>query len=352
MGLMIARKLLLAGQNVVIYDKAKVGSESSWAGGGILSPLYPWRYPQSVTELALRSQAMFPAIAANLLENTGIDPELEITGLLVLSVDDHAKAHAWASRNRVKIRVAETAEISKIEPGLAPTQAKHALVFPDIGHIRNPRLIAALRADLLQKGTEFRENSEIIEIKVSDGIVHRLITTQGEVVARRVIVCAGAWTAKLLKKIGLGIPIEPVAGQMLLYKAEPGIVRNIILNNKRYLIPRRDGRILVGSTLENAGFSKRTTEEARQSLQNSALELVPALAKYPIEAQWVGLRPGSPLGIPYMGAYPDVDDLWVCSGHFRNGLVLAPASAEFMVTMILDKKTVLSQSEFALERAS
>ena len=139
---------------------------------------------------------------------------------------------------------------------------------------------------------------------------------------------------------------------MLLYKAEPGLINHIILNKKRYLIPRRDGRVLVGSTLENAGFNKLTTDEARQSLKNSALELVPELANYPIEAQWAGLRPGSPRGIPYMGVYPGIENLWVCSGHFRNGLVLAPASAEFMTALVLDQKTGFSQPAFALNRAS
>lgn len=352
MGLMVARGLLAAGKNVVIYDKGEVGAESSWAGGGILSPLYPWRQPASVTQLALRSQALFPGLATDLIKETGIDPELEISGMLVLSVDDQAKAHAWAASNRVKIRTANATEITNIEPGLADAQMSNALVFPDIGHIRNPRLIASLRADLLKKGCEFRENTEIVEIKRREGVVEKLATTKGEVKVCQVLVCAGAWTGKLLTGLGLTLPIEPIAGQMLLYKAEPGVVKNIILKNKRYLIPRRDGRILVGSTLENAGFHKQTTEEARQSLQNSALELVPALANYPIEAQWAGLRPGSPLGIPYMGVYPGVENLWVCSGHYRNGLVLAPASAEFMVELILGENKTLSYPEFALDRAS
>lgn len=352
MGLMTARGLLAVGKDVVIYDKGEVGSESSWAGGGILSPLYPWRQSKAVTDLALRSQHLYPEIVADLLNQTGIDPELESSGMLILSVENHTKAHAWAASHRVKIRVAESSDLAKIEPALAKAQAKSALVFPEIGHVRNPRLIAALRADLLQKECEIRENSEIKEIVVTNGRIQKLITNQQEIEVRQAIVCAGAWTGKLLTNLGQGVPIEPIAGQMLLYKAEPGVVRNIILNKKRYLIPRRDGRVLVGSTLENAGFNKQTTEEARLSLQNSALELVPALANYPIEAQWAGLRPGSPLGIPYMGVYPGVANLWVCSGHYRNGLVLAPASAEFMVNLILEENKMLNQSEFALDRAS
>ncbi len=352
MGLMIARNLLAAGRQVTLYDKGKVGAESSWAGGGILSPLYPWRYPQSVTELALRSQTLYPDLTRALYNNTGIDPELTQTGLLVLSVADPGMAQDWADHNRVKIRVVGPDHVAELEPNLATTLTKQALVFPDIGHIRNPRLISALRADLLENSCELRENTEILGIISQKNKLQKLVTTQGDVNAEQVIVCAGAWTGQLLKGLGLGIPVEPVAGQMLLYKAKPGLVNHIILNKKRYLIPRRDGRVLVGSTLENAGFNKFTTDEARESLQKTALEMVPELAEYNIEAQWAGLRPGSPRGIPYMGVYPGIKNLWVCAGHFRNGLVMAPASAEFMTALVLDQKTNFSQPEFALDRVS
>ena len=245
MGLMIARNLLAAGRQVLLYDKGKVGAESSWAGGGILSPLYPWRYPQPVTELALRSQALYPGIVRQLYKNTGIDPELAQTGMLVLSVADLGIIHDWAAHYHVKYRVSNQADISQIEPNLTPSLIRQALIFPDIGHIRNPRLISALRADLLQNGCELRENTEITAIDLHNNKPRKLVTTRGDINTEQVIVCAGAWTSKLLKGLGFGIPIEPVAGQMLMYKAKPGLVNHIILNKKRYLIPRLDGRVLV-----------------------------------------------------------------------------------------------------------
>lgn len=352
MGLMIARNLIAAGQKVIVYDKGGVGAESSWAGGGILSPLYPWRQPEAITRLAARSQQLYPEIIADLLSATEVDPELALTGMLVLTINDLEKAHAWAAKNLVKIRMFEDRGLAKIEPNLPNQFGSQALHFPEVGHVRNPRLIKAIRVDLLQKGCEFRENTEINDIKINGQNVQKLVTSEGEIEASKVVVSTGAWTGKLLGKLGLDLPIEPIAGQMLLYKAEPGVVRNIILKNKRYLIPRRDGRILVGSTLENAGFQKLTTESALHSLQESALEMLPELSKYSIEKQWAGLRPGSPQGIPYMGVYPDVENLWVCSGHYRNGLILAPASAEFMSNMILGNTTPDNRGEYSLDRAS
>ena len=185
MGLMIARNLLAAGEKVILYDKGLVGAESSWAGGGILSPLHPWRYPESVTRLTLRSQALYPDIASELFQDTGVDPELEMSGMLILSETDHAIVQAWADQFHVSFKVLTEEDIDQIEPRLAPNLARQILEFPDIGHIRNPRLITALRADLLQKGCEFRENTEIANIVVSSGVTQKLVTKAGDITADR-----------------------------------------------------------------------------------------------------------------------------------------------------------------------
>lgn len=352
MGLMIARKLIVAGKRVALYDRGKVGAESSWAGGGILTPLYPWRQPQLLTTLTLRSQALYPELVASLIKETSIDPELERSGMLVLAADDVAEARSWAGKNRVKVQVADHNQVGSVEPHLNTSLDLHGLLFPEIGHIRNPRLVAALYKSLLLEGCEIHEQSEITHLAIENRTIKSFTTTKGKVETEKVIVCTGAWTGQLLSKIGQQIPVEPVAGQMLLYKAEPGLIRNIILKDKRYLIPRRDGRILVGSTIEYSGFNKRTTAEARQSLEEFANTVIPEISRYPVEAQWSGLRPGAPLGIPFMGVYPNVENLWVCAGHYRSGLILAPASAEFMVDLILNRETFLQQPAFALDRAS
>jgi len=141
MGLMIARKLIVAGKRVALYDRGKVGAESSWAGGGILTPLYPWRQPQLLTTLTLRSQALYPELVASLIKETSIDPELERSGMLVLAADDVAEARSWAGKNRVKVQVADHNQVGSVEPHLNTSLDLHGLLFPEIGHIRNPRTI-------------------------------------------------------------------------------------------------------------------------------------------------------------------------------------------------------------------
>ena len=137
------------------------------------------------------------------------------------------------------------------------------------------------------------------------------------------------------------LPVKPVRGQMILYRAEPGVVQRIVLSQDRYVIPRRDGRILVGSTVEDVGFEKATTRAAMQELEAEARRIIPALANYPIEHHWAGLRPGSPHDIPYIMQHPRISGLFVNTGHFRNGVVLGPASARLLADILLQREPIL-----------
>jgi glycine oxidase len=171
--------------------------------------------------------------------------------------------------------------------------------------------------------------------------------------ASQVIVCAGAWSARLLKHSGVSLPVEPVCGQMLLYRLKLGLLNHlplqrIVLHEGRYLIPRRDGHILVGSTLEHRGFNKHVTAEALASLKASAEKLMPALRGIEPVQQWAGLRPGSPDGIPVMGQIASGSTVWVCAGHFRNGLVLSPASTRLMADLVLKRSPLLDPLPYAV----
>jgi glycine oxidase len=177
--------------------------------------------------------------------------------------------------------------------------------------------------------------------------VHGLMTEQGEFKAERVVIAGGAWSALLLEATGVTLPIRPVRGQMILYRAEPDVVQRIVLSRDRYVIPRRDGRILVGSTLEEVGFDKSTTRAAMQELESEATRLIPALANYPIEHHWAGLRPGSPHGIPYIMQHPRIEGLFINTGHFRNGVVLGLASARLLADILLQRQPILDPAPYA-----
>jgi len=355
-GLLTARELAAAGGITVrLLERGRTGREASWAGGGILSPLYPWRYDDAVTALARWSQAAYPALAAALHAESGIDPELVASGLLILDMEEAPAAQAWAAAHGQGLAVLDTAGVLALQPGLAADSAALAdggLWLADIGQVRNPRLVKALRAALDRTpGVEIREGTGVRRIDARNSRVTGVTTEQGEYLnAGRVVVTTGAWSGDLLAPLGLGVPVTPLLGQMLLYRATPGLLQRILLYKDHYLIPRRDGHILAGSTLEHTGFDKPVTRAARRELAAMACELLPALADYPVETQWAGLRPEAPQGIPFIGEHPAIRGLYVNAGHFRNGVVTGPASARLVVDLILGRAPLLAPAPYTLDR--
>ncbi|WP_338053413.1 glycine oxidase ThiO [Rhabdochromatium marinum] len=347
MGLLTAYELAKTDASVTLVEMRASGRESSWAGGGILSPLYPWRYARSVTQLALWSQARYPELARELLDLTGTDPEYRESGLMILDAEERDLALAWGERYQVPVELLDRTRLAAAEPNLA-LRLDNAIWLPGVAQIRNPRLTSALRAAIDHKVT-LRENEEVLDILAEDGRVRGVRTTKGELAAKQVVVCAGAWTAQLLERIGVAPRIRPVRGQMMLFHTKPEQIAHVMLYRDRYIIPRQDGRVLIGGTLEEAGFSKGTTSTAKDVLYRFAVELYPELQRASVEDHWAGLRPGSPDGIPYIGPYPGIDGLFVNAGHFRNGLVTGPASARLISDLMLQREPIVPPEPYALD---
>jgi len=278
-GLLTARTLSESGATVVLVERSQLGQESSWAGGGILSPLYPWKYPAAVNDLATWSQGYYPTLVKELEEATGIDTEWTQSGLLVLDEDQREAALAWAPEYAANVQPVDAAAIRRLEPVLqASHQSGSGLWMPDVAQVRNPLLIKALREDLRLRGVRVAENTEVTHLLSKKGRIRGVQTDYTEVMADQVIVACGAWSATLLKELGQEVPVMPVRGQMILFRTPPGQLKRIILWGGHYVIPRRDGRVLVGSTMEDVGFDKEVTDEARDDLARVACEMVPALA--------------------------------------------------------------------------
>jgi glycine oxidase len=351
LGMLTARELALAGRPVTLLEKGQPGRESSWAGGGILSPLYPWRYPAAITALARWGQQAYPDLCRQLADSGGIDPQWRCGGMLVLDGEERDLAGQWAEREAMALEWLDSADVHARVPGLNPAlvpAGDGALWLPEVAQVRNPRLVKALQAELAALQVELRPATLVTGFQVEQQQLHGVVTGQGLVPARQAVVCGGAWSAGLLP--GLSLPVQPVKGQMLLFQARPDLLGPILLHRDHYLIPRRDGHILAGSTVERVGFDKTPTGAARQDLLQAALELVPALADFPLVQHWAGLRPGSPDGIPYIGAHPHINGLWLNTGHFRNGVVLGYGSARLLADMLLQRTPILDPAPYTPQR--
>lgn len=320
------------------------GAEASWAGAGILSALDP-RRGDALARLRDRSLALYPAFCAALHAESGIDPEYEQCGELglLLSGDEvpaarslhRAAEHSGDHSHPPSFEFLEGDQVSRLEPRVS--QAIHGAVFcRDTAQVRNPRLLQALRAACINVGVEIREGTAVRGLSAANGArVDGVVTDHATIAADRVVLCAGAWSSALHPRLATLMPVHPVRGQMVLLQFDRRLFGPVISHGKIYIVPRRDGLVLIGSTEEpEAGFRCRNTAKGIAHLLESAMTLVPTLDSAGVLTMWAGLRPGTPDDKPYLGAVPGMDGLIAATGHYRTGLTLAPVTAEAIVALI------------------
>ncbi|HEY8034079.1 MAG TPA: glycine oxidase ThiO [Methylobacter sp.] len=346
-GLLTAREFIKAGATVTIIEKNELGRESSWAGGGILLPLYPWRQPDAITRLVIQSLKLYPTLASQLTAETQINPEWNPCGLLIVKNPDITAAVDWCNANNIVYRPAGVDFFNMLN-----TVPDQPLWLPEIAQARNPRLAKSLKQDMINKGVTLIEHCELQAINVTKNRITSIDTSSGQFAVNQLIIAAGAWTGQLFRQFlssaGDAPKIAPVKGQMLLFDAQPETLSYMVLDGDQYLIPRLDGKILAGSTVEQDDFNKTTTTEARDRLQTFALDLLPSLRNFPVVKHWAGLRPGTEHGIPYIDKHPEIGNLWINAGHFRNGLAMGPASAQLMADLVLQRTTQVAPEPYQL----
>lgn len=335
-GLLTAWELSKAGKSVTVLDKGEAGKESSWAAAGVLSPLGPWRYPEELQELARKSQAIYPELCEKLHAVSGKDPEYLRSGLLTLLEDEEeAEAKAWAHSQQLDEGLLTDAQISEAFPQLSTNCT--GLLMNDVAQLRSPRFLQALLSALDKQGVEVLSNTAVRRLSVEQGTAQGVETADGVINAGTIVLAAGAWTPEIIPYGYWRPAIRPVKGQMLLYRGAPDLLDTMILQGSRYLVPRKDGGILAGSSMEEDGFNKSPTVEVKAELREFAEVLLPALRECEIEAHWTGLRPGSPDGVPLAGPHPQLGNLWLNCGHFRNGIATAPATAISLAEQVLSQ---------------
>ncbi len=327
MGLTSAYYLNQQGFSVRLIDAGPVAQQASWAGGGILWPLYAWHYPQAVQAMAQLGRQLYPDLCATLFDKTGIDTEYRQSGMLILDAGEQDAAREWCDANNEPL---EQISGDLAQPGLSVSDEVSFL--PNVAQVRNPRLCKALKAALMESGVIIHEAEPVQSLVSRAGKFQGMQTAKAFYAAQMGIVATGAWTSQLLPQLSF----FPVKGQMLLLRATAGLLERILLKDGRYVIPRADGRILIGSTVEDSGFNTDVDADIAAKLKASFSELLPSLAGLSIEKHWAGLRPATQGGVPVVGEFPNTTGLYVNAGHHRNGVVAAPASAYLLAKIITD----------------
>ena len=338
-GLTSALALRKTGASVAVLDRGHPGTEASWAGGGILCPLYPWRYPTAVLAMAAEGMRRYPALLDSL--DSRIDPERAVTGMRILDPIGPSETAAG---------IADTLERAGIRHEWQPRADQDALWLPEVANVRNPRLLDALLDTARARGIEMLSQHAGQAVLTNAGRVTGVRTPAGTLSAERVIVAAGAWSEALIPGMRQE-SLFPVRGQML--RLEPRAendLDHILMDEGVYLIPRVDGSVVIGSTVEHAGFDKRVDDTAQARLHAKACRLWPSLAGARVTHRWAGLRPGSADELPVLGEHPGIDGLWVNTGGFRNGLAMAPATADLLTALMTSQQTALDPTPYRVER--
>jgi len=353
-GCLTALYLHRLGASPVILEKGQTGREASWAGAGILCPIHPWLYPDSFTHLIEDSLALYPELSEMLLEMTGIAVQWRTTGLLIPFFDDdrvhhHDNALAWSERFGWPVEELDSAQTRVHEPTMSE-QVSGSLLWSEVGQVRNPRLLAAVRKALEICRVPIREQAEVVGLDAHDGM-HTVRLADGDTIeVDDVLLAAGSWSGELSRQIGLQLPVEPVKGQIVLLRDKPGRVNHIIKHDDAYLVPRIDGHILVGASMERVGFQSGTTAAVVDQLLEATYRMTPGLKDAEIVQKWMGFRPGSPDGMPYLGPVEGHAGLWVATGHYRNGVALAPGTADMMSRWIMGDVPDAGLSDFRVNR--
>ena len=353
-GLSVAYFCARDGLTVTVLERGALGQESSWAGAGIIPAGRGATARSAYAKLLGTSSEMFPQLSAELREETGIDNGYVRCGGLEIGFDQ-ADAHALRSaaghyvKEGVTWQELTAQQTRELEPGLtgAFSVAYHV---PDMAQVRNPRHLKALAAACARRQVRLITSSPASGFNVAGETVLGVRTLDRFFPAGTTVVTAGAWSGGVLQSLGVSLRVKPIRGQIALLATDPPLLRRVIMMGKEYLVPRTDGRVLVGSTEEDVGFDCRPTPSGIRGLLDIAISIAPALGSAHLERTWAGLRPGSPDSKPFFGPVPGYRGIFVAAGHYRAGLQLSPVTGLVVQQLITNQAPSVPLFAFRFDR--
>jgi glycine oxidase len=354
-GASIAWRLARERAEVIVLERARLGQEASWAAAGLIAPQAEAQTAGVFFDLCMAARRVFDATLDRLVADSGLDPEYDPQGILYIALDSAERAELEARARWHRVAGALVEELSgdearKIEPAISP-EALYALHLADNRRVDNRKLTQAYIAAAISAGADFREGVGVDSIVTDGGRATGVRLHDGATLdADLVIVAAGAWSHHIRGLEADGVSFHPVRGQMLCFETRPRTLGPAVFSMRAYVVPRRDGRILAGSTMEEAGYNKAVTLAGIEKISRGALAMLPGLADLPFREAWAGLRPATRDLLPVLGYSPSVANVVWAAGHYRSGILLSALTGEVIADLVAGRPPSIDLAPFSPAR--
>jgi glycine oxidase len=352
----VAWRLERAGLDVTILERGRAGQEASWAAAGMIAPQVEVEGPGPFLRFCVEGKKAFEALLPELIAQGGIDPEYDDpSGVIYAALDNQDRAElaaraAWQRSAGLQVEELSGDQARAIVPALSP-RVSYALHFPNENRLENRRLTHAYLIAALKAGATLREESRVDAIETSGGKFSALRLHDGTLLEADVAVnAAGSWASLIRGLEADRISLHPIRGQIVCFETQPNLLGPAIFCLRGYAVPRRDGRLLAGSTREQAGYSKNVTLEGMESIVRAAREMLPALAGIRFREAWAGLRPATSDFLPVLGPSAAVPGVYYATGHFRSGILLSAITGQVLAAMVTGSKLNIDVAAFSPAR--
>ena len=354
-GCSVAWRLAAEGIVTTVLERGRVGQEASWAAAGMIAPQAEAEGPGPFFDFCMKARDTFDGILDRLVREGGVDPEYDRAGILYVALDTDERVQLerrarWQRSVGAPLEELSGAEARRVEPMLSP-EAVYAIHMPTNRRTDNRKLTQAYAAAARKAGAEFVEGARVEALATRGERAVGVLMDDGSTLEADVVVnAAGAWAGEIRGLEADRVKLHPVRGQIVCFEVAPETIGPALFSLRGYVVPRRDGRLLAGSTMEEAGYDKSVTLAGLDKIARGAAAIVPTLGAATFREAWAGLRPATRDLLPVLGFSPSVSNVLWAAGHFRSGILLSAITGEIIADLVKGRRPAVEFSAFCAAR--